>query len=95
MLLKNRIAIIAGAGSARELGPDSIRANAVCPSLIDADITAGGLSAEEEAAILADVPLRRAGEALEVAGRRLFLASGLSRYVMGSEIDVNGGGHIR
>jgi NAD(P)-dependent dehydrogenase (short-subunit alcohol dehydrogenase family) len=79
---------------ARELGPDNIRANAICPSLINTDITAGKLSAEKEAAILEGIPMGRAGEAREVAGCCLFLASDLSSYVTGSEIDVNGGSHI-
>jgi NAD(P)-dependent dehydrogenase (short-subunit alcohol dehydrogenase family) len=30
--------------SARELGPDNVRVNAICPSLINTDITAGKLS---------------------------------------------------
>jgi NAD(P)-dependent dehydrogenase (short-subunit alcohol dehydrogenase family) len=36
----------------------------------------------------------RAGRPEEVAGCALFLASDLSTYVTGSEIDVNGGSHI-
>jgi NAD(P)-dependent dehydrogenase (short-subunit alcohol dehydrogenase family) len=79
---------------ARELGPDNIRVNAICPSLIDTDITAGKLSPERRAAILATIPMGRAGEAHEVAGCCLFLASDLSSYVTGSEIDINGGSHI-
>jgi NAD(P)-dependent dehydrogenase (short-subunit alcohol dehydrogenase family) len=80
--------------SARELGPDNIRVNAICPSLIDTDITAGGLSEERRRDLLAAVPMGRVGQAAEVAGCCLFLASDLSSYVTGSEIDVNGGSHI-
>ncbi|MCW5661562.1 MAG: SDR family oxidoreductase [Burkholderiaceae bacterium] len=79
---------------ARELGPDQIRVNAVCPSYIDTDITAGLMTPERLAAIVAGVPLGRPGHAHEVAGCVLFLASDLSSYVTGSEIDINGGSHI-
>ena len=80
--------------AARELGRDNIRVNAVCPSLIDTDITAGLMTAETREAIMAAIPMGRIGTAAEVAGCCLFLASDLSAYVTGSEIDVNGGSHI-
>jgi NAD(P)-dependent dehydrogenase (short-subunit alcohol dehydrogenase family) len=80
--------------SARELGPDNIRVNAICPSLINTDITGGALTPEQMAAIRASIPMGRPGEAHEVAGCALFLASDLSSYVTGSEVDVNGGSHI-
>jgi NAD(P)-dependent dehydrogenase (short-subunit alcohol dehydrogenase family) len=80
--------------AARELGPDQIRVNAICPSFIDTNITGGALSPERLQAIVASVPLGRPGHAHEVAGCALFLASDLSSYVTGSEIDVNGGSHI-
>lgn len=79
---------------ARELGPDNIRVNAICPSLILTDITGGALTPERMTDILATIPMGRAGEAHEVAGCALFLASDLSSYVTGSEIDINGGSHI-
>jgi NAD(P)-dependent dehydrogenase (short-subunit alcohol dehydrogenase family) len=79
---------------ARELGPDNIRVNAVCPSYIDTDIAAGLITAERLAAIVASVPMGRPGHAHEVAGCILFLASELSSYVTGSAIDINGGSHI-
>jgi NAD(P)-dependent dehydrogenase (short-subunit alcohol dehydrogenase family) len=79
---------------ARELGPDHIRVNAVCPSFIDTDITAGSMTPERLQQIVASVPLGRAGHAREVAGCILFLASELASYVTGAELDINGGSHM-
>ncbi|SIS82485.1 SDR family oxidoreductase [Phaeovulum vinaykumarii] len=76
------------------LGSDNIRVNAICPSLIATDITGGKLSDADMAAIVAGIPLGRPGAAHEVAGCALFLASDLSSYCTGTEIDVNGGSHI-
>ena len=80
--------------AARELGPDNIRVNAICPSFIDTDITAGMMTPERLQAVVSSVPMGRPGHAHEVAGCVLFLASDLSSYVTGSEIDINGGSHI-
>lgn len=79
---------------AREFGRDQVRVNAICPSYIDTDITAGLMSEETRDAVVAGVPLGRPGHALDVAGCALFLASDLAGYVTGAEIDVNGGSHI-
>jgi NAD(P)-dependent dehydrogenase (short-subunit alcohol dehydrogenase family) len=79
---------------ARELGPDGVRVNAVCPSMVDTDIFGDQLTDERRAALLAAIPLGRACEPREVAGACLFLASDLSSYVTGATIDVNGGSHI-
>ena len=79
---------------ARELGPDNIRVNAICPSMIDTDITGGMVTPERRKLILETIPMGRIGEASEVAGCCLFLACDLSSYVTGSEIDINGGSHI-
>jgi NAD(P)-dependent dehydrogenase (short-subunit alcohol dehydrogenase family) len=82
--------------AARELAGEAIRVNAVCPSLIDTDIvhSGPGWTPERAAEIMKSIPMGRAGQAREVAGCCLFLASDLSSYVTGSEIDVNGGSHI-
>ncbi len=76
---------------ARELGPDRIRVNCIAPGLIQTDITAGKISDEMRDKILEDIPIGRLGEADDVAGAVLFLASDLSSYVTGATIDVNGG----
>jgi NAD(P)-dependent dehydrogenase (short-subunit alcohol dehydrogenase family) len=79
---------------ARELGPDNVRVNAICPSFIDTDITGGALTPEQLRAIVASVPMGRPGHAPEVAGCCLFLASELASYVTGIELDIHGGSHI-
>jgi len=79
---------------ARELAPDNVRSNAICPGFIATDITAGKLTPEMKAQVLAGIPMGRAGEASDVAGCALFLASDLAAYVTGSEVDVNGGSLI-
>lgn len=79
---------------ARELAPDGVRANAVCPGFIDTDITAGKLTPQMRQQVLDGIPMGRAGAARDVAGCVLFLASDLSSYVTGSEVDVNGGSLI-
>ncbi|MFL1461625.1 SDR family NAD(P)-dependent oxidoreductase [Roseococcus sp. DSY-14] len=79
---------------ARELGPVGVRANAVCPSLIETDFVTGAVSAEKIRALTAGLPLGRPGRPDEVAAACLFLASDLSSYVTGATLDVNGGSHI-
>ena len=79
---------------ARELAPDNVRVNAICPGFIATDITAGKLTPQMVETILAGIPMGRAGEASDVAGCALFLASDLSAYCTGTEVDVNGGSLI-
>ena len=79
---------------AREVAPDGVRVNAICPGFIATDITAGKLTPEMTETILAGIPMGRAGAASDVAGCALFLASDLSAYCTGTEVDVNGGSLI-
>ncbi|WP_297776101.1 glucose 1-dehydrogenase [uncultured Roseovarius sp.] len=79
---------------ARELAPDNVRSNAICPGFIATDITAGKLTDEMRAQVLAGIPMGRAGTAEDVAGCALFLASDLAAYCTGTEVDVNGGSLI-
>lgn len=78
---------------AREFGPLGIRANAICPAMIDTPML-DGLSEDRMKGIIDAIPLKRTGTTREMAGACLFLASELSGFVTGATIDVNGGTHI-
>ncbi|MGF1476320.1 MAG: SDR family NAD(P)-dependent oxidoreductase [Geminicoccaceae bacterium] len=80
---------------ARELGPDRIRVNAVCPSYIETNIGGDGFTDADKAKIAAVSVLGRNGRPEEVASTFLFLASDLASFITGATIDVNGGVHIR
>lgn len=79
---------------ARELAPSNVRVNAICPGFIATDITGGKLTPDMLEKIVEGIPMGRAGEASDVAGCALFLASDLSAYCTGTEVDVNGGSLI-
>ena len=79
---------------AREFGPLNIRANSVCPSMIETGMLDGNITEEQIKNVISSIPLNRAGKPSEIAGACLFLASDLSSYITGATIDVNGGSHI-
>jgi NAD(P)-dependent dehydrogenase (short-subunit alcohol dehydrogenase family) len=79
-----------------ELAPRNIRVNAVSPGPIATPFHEKlGLSeqslADAGAALQAAVPLKRFGNAQEVANAALFLASDESSFITGTEIVVDGG----
>jgi len=78
------------ASMAKELGPYGIRVNVVAPGLIETDMT-GKLGDKRLAAMLGLVPLRRIGQAHEVAETVKFLASPQASYISGQVIGVDGG----
>jgi len=76
---------------ARELAP-TIRVNAVAPGLVNTDFSRAILGDPEFAKVaLADVPLGRAAEAVEIVGAVLFLASDAARYATGEVLVIDGG----
>jgi 3-oxoacyl-[acyl-carrier protein] reductase len=75
---------------ARELGSRSITVNCVAPGFIETDMTKG-LSEAQTTALMAQIPLGRLGQAVEIAHAVSFLASPLSGYITGTELHVNGG----
>lgn len=74
---------------ADEFGSRSIRCNAIAPGFIETDMT-GALTEEVKKNILDKIPMKRMGQAEEVANVALFLASDLSTYVSGQVIAVCG-----
>lgn len=78
---------------AREFASMNIRANVICPAMIETPML-DGLSQEQLDNVITGIPLKRVGKTSELAGACLFLASDLSGFVTGATIDVNGGIHI-
>ena len=76
---------------ALELAPDGIRVNCVAPGWVDTDMSHAALTGREGKKIRSAIPLGRAATAQEIAGVILFLASGLSTFVVGEILNVNGG----
>jgi 3-oxoacyl-[acyl-carrier protein] reductase len=76
--------------TARELAHWSILVNAVAPGLIDTDMSATMPEAARQA-LIAQVPLGRAGTAREVAEVVRFLAGDGATYITGQVFHVNGG----
>ncbi len=75
-----------------ELAPYEITANAIGPGFINTPMTANITSAEGfMKRLLERVPLKRVGEAVDVANTALFLASEEGRYYTGSILHPDGG----
>ena len=75
---------------ALELGSRNIRSNAIAPGFILTEMT-GGLNADATAEWTKSIPLKRGGEAEEVADACVFLASDMSKYITGQVLQVDGG----
>lgn len=75
---------------ARELGSRNITVNCVAPGFIVTDMT-HALTEEQKAAMLASIPLARAGTPEDIAGAVGFLVSPAASYVTGTTVHVNGG----
>jgi 3-oxoacyl-[acyl-carrier protein] reductase len=76
---------------AKELGPKGIRVNALCPGMIATSFHDIFSKPEVRVAVAGATPLRREGEAAEVAGVVAYLASEDAAFVTGVCLDVNGG----
>jgi 3-oxoacyl-[acyl-carrier protein] reductase len=75
---------------AKELGRKGITANCVAPGFIRTPMTAK-MPPEVLSNMENMVPLKRLGEAEDIANAFLFLVSDMGKYINGAVIDVNGG----
>lgn len=76
---------------AKELGPRNIRANCVCPGMIATTFHDTFTKDEVRTNVAAGTPLRRQGEAREVADLVAYLASPEASFITGASVDINGG----
>ena len=75
---------------AREIGSRNITVNCIAPGFIDTDMTKG-LSEQQHAALLTQIPLARLGAPEDIAHAVAFLAGPQAAYITGSTMHVNGG----
>ncbi|MFY7829039.1 MAG: 3-oxoacyl-[acyl-carrier-protein] reductase [Flectobacillus sp.] len=75
---------------ALELGSRNIRSNAIAPGFIETEMT-GELNEAATEEWKKSIPLKRGGQAEEVADACVFLGSDMSRYITGQVLQVDGG----
>ncbi len=76
---------------AKELASRNVLVNAVAPGYIDTELTRTIISEQAKQALQAAIPLGRLGQAGDIAGAVLFLASDLASYITGQVLVVDGG----
>ena len=77
-----------------ELGGEGVRVNAVAPGLIlGTDFHNTHTTKESAAKTVAGIPIKRAGNADDVARAVLYLASEYDGFITGATLDINGGSY--
>lgn len=77
--------------AAKEFGSFGITVNAVCPGMIDTELTHEYATAELLARLAAGYPIPRLGHPVEVADLICFIASEAAGYITGTSLDITGG----
>jgi 3-oxoacyl-[acyl-carrier protein] reductase len=77
--------------AAKELGQYGITVNAVCPGMIDTELTRENAAPDVLDRLAKSYPVPRLGTALEVADLICFAASENAGYITGASLDINGG----
>lgn len=83
--------------AALEYADIGIRINAICPGIIETPMVAGMLEQEQDAMqeLMKDVPIKRLGQAEEIAQAVLWLSGPYSKFVIGHALVIDGGYTIR
>jgi 3-oxoacyl-[acyl-carrier protein] reductase len=79
---------------ARELAPFNITVNAVAPGFVVTNMTRGAWPPERIPIRVEPIPLKRAGEPIEISYAVAWLASDEAAYVTGQVLSPNGGEYI-
>jgi NAD(P)-dependent dehydrogenase (short-subunit alcohol dehydrogenase family) len=77
--------------AAKELGKFGITVNAICPGMIDTELTHEHAAPELLSRLASAYPVPRLGHATEVADLICFVASEAAGYITGASLDINGG----
>ena len=75
---------------AKEFAARNVTVNAVAPGFIATDMTAE-LNEKQQEAIVGIIPIKRMGEASDIAATTAFLASEEAGYITGQVFTVDGG----
>lgn len=81
-------------GLAKELGPKGIRVNCVSPGMINTTFHDTFTKPEIRTHVANTTPLRREGQAAEVADLVLYLASDAASFINGESVEINGGAYF-
>ena len=76
--------------AARELASRGITVNAIAPGMIETDMTAD-LADKVKDEMMKQIPLKRFGQAEDVANAAAFLVSDEAAYITGQVLHVDGG----
>jgi 3-oxoacyl-[acyl-carrier protein] reductase len=76
---------------ASEMAPFGITVNAVCPGMIDTELTRESATTDMLDKLASGFPVPRLGTAIEVADLICFTASEQAAYITGASLDINGG----
>jgi NAD(P)-dependent dehydrogenase (short-subunit alcohol dehydrogenase family) len=79
---------------ARELAPDGITVNAICPGVTDTAQPRGHRTEEELFSQAKNIPLGRIGQPEDMIGPVVFLAGDAASYITGQALMVTGGGFM-
>ncbi|HDP33482.1 MAG TPA: SDR family oxidoreductase, partial [Candidatus Hydrogenedentes bacterium] len=74
-----------------QFGPDNIRTNIIHPGMIDTPLQAPYLDDAAKQRIAESIPMRRIGNARDIAYAALYLASDESTFCNGAELVMDGG----
>jgi NAD(P)-dependent dehydrogenase (short-subunit alcohol dehydrogenase family) len=77
-------------GLAKELAPH-VTVNAICPGLIETDLTSGMIASLGAETLVGAIPLARLGTPADIAEVVAFLATVTPCFMTGEVLDVDGG----